>query len=163
MLDSSDEDTLGIMSSFRGNLGRFGPHVAHRKNAGKLARKCPLASLAQNALLYAVCGDDIHAHMRVATRFFADRHVGEKFFRPFWPICALRSKICRVKRVSRGFKPSYPSMLHDGGLVRDCVEATLSCAENPLLKILVTTCVQAAIMQVHQNVCVRHLFCIWVG
>lgn len=83
MLDSFDEDTLGIMSSFKGNLGRFGPHVAHRKNAGKLARKCPLAPLAQNALLYAVCGDDIHAHIRVATRFFADRHVGEKLFRLF--------------------------------------------------------------------------------
>ena len=108
ILDSSDEDTLGIMSSFKDNFGRFRPHVAHRKAALELAREGTLALFVRNALLYVIRGDDIHVCMRMATRFFTDRHVGENFFRPFWPICALRSKICRVKRVSRGFKPQTP-------------------------------------------------------
>jgi len=42
-----------------------------------------LAPVSRNALLYAVCGDDIHARMRVATRFFPNRSVNEKKFSLF--------------------------------------------------------------------------------
>ena len=35
-------------------------------------------------------------------------------------------------RISRQKRVEQPSILHDDDLARDCVEAMLSCAENPL-------------------------------
>ena len=56
-----------------------------RATSEKHTLQSVLTPASRNALLYAVCGDDIHALMHAVTQFFPNRSVNEKIFAFFGP------------------------------------------------------------------------------
>lgn len=56
-----------------------------RATSEKHTLRSVLTPASRNVLLYAVCGDDIHALMHAVTQFFPNRSINEKNFRFFCP------------------------------------------------------------------------------